>query len=194
VKLEDPGRLMRRYPHELSGGMLQRVMIAGALAGEPDLLLADEPTTALDVTTQAEVTAILTDLQAEHNLGVLFISHDLELAAAICDRIAVMYAGEIVEDSPAAELRVAPLHPYTAGLLESRPSLVDDPSPLAVIPGQPIAAYEVGEGCPFASRCAYQDATCGRVAPMPRQVGGGSVSCHHSERLHAHPLAREVPS
>ncbi len=194
VKLEHPERLMRRYPHELSGGMLQRVMIAGALAGDPELLLADEPTTALDVTTQAEVAAIITDLQAERHLGVLFISHDLELAAAICDRIAVMYAGQIVEDSPAKMLHGTPLHPYTAGLLESRPSLVDDPSPLAVIPGQPIAAYEVGEGCPFRPRCRFADQTCERLAPTPRRFGDGSVSCHRSERLQAEHCAPEVSS
>ena len=185
VKLEEPGRLMRHYPHELSGGMLQRVMIAGALAVGPDLLLADEPTTALDVTTQAEVAAILTDLQREHSLGVLFISHDLELAAAICDRIAVMYAGEIVEATPAGDLRVAPLHPYTAALLESRPSLVEDPSPLAVIPGQPIAAFEVGAGCPFAPRCGFRDDECTGSAPGRRTLDGGVVRCHHSELMRA---------
>jgi oligopeptide/dipeptide ABC transporter ATP-binding protein len=182
VRLEEPARLMGAFPHELSGGMLQRVMIAGALVGGPDLLLADEPTTALDVTTQAEVTAILSDLRVERRLGVLFISHDLELAAAICDRIAVMYAGEVVEDSPAAELYRAPLHPYTAGLLESRPKLVEDPGPLAVIPGAPISAYEAGEGCPFAPRCGLADEACA-MHPEPRRVGAGVVRCHHSEEL-----------
>ena len=105
--------------------MLQRVMIAGALLGEPELLLADEPTTALDVTTQAEVVAILGDLQAERSLAMLFITHDLELATAICDRTAVMYAGEVVEQQPSEILHAAPLHPYTSGLLGSRPSLED---------------------------------------------------------------------
>ena len=186
VRLEEPARLMSHYPHELSGGMLQRVMIAGALACGPELLLADEPTTALDVTTQAEVIAILTDLQRERRLGVLFISHDLELATAICDRIAVMYAGQVVEVSPANELHDSPLHPYTAGLLESRPTLEDaDPAPLAVIPGQPIAAYEVGEGCPFRPRCGHADALCEREAPAERRLGAGRVRCHHSERIAA---------
>jgi peptide/nickel transport system ATP-binding protein len=194
VKLENPRRLMGRHPHELSGGMLQRVMIAGALAGNPDLLLADEPTTALDVTTQAEVIAILTDLQAERGLGVLLISHDIELVSAVCDRIAVIYAGEIVEDSPAGVLRDGPLHPYTVGLLASRPSLFEDPSPLAVIPGQPISAFEVGEGCPFASRCRFTDQMCKRLAPEPQRLGSRIVSCHHSERIGNHLGAGEVLS
>ena len=179
VRLERPDELMDRFPHELSGGMLQRVMIAGALACGPDLLLADEPTTALDVTTQAEVVAILDDLQVERSLGVLFITHDLELATAICDRIAVMYAGEVVEESPARTLHTAPRHPYTSGLLDSRPTLEDDRPPLAVIPGHPIAAFEVGEGCPFAPRCLYADGVCEREAPPERQLGVGRVRCHH---------------
>lgn len=179
VRLEDPDELMGRFPHELSGGMLQRVMIAGALACGPDLLLADEPTTALDVTTQAEVVAILSDLRVERSLGVLFITHDLELATAICDRIAVMYAGEVVEESRAETLHMAPLHPYTSGLLDSRPTLDDDPSLLAVIPGHPIAAFEVGDGCPFAPRCRYSDALCEREAPSERLLEAGRVRCHH---------------
>lgn len=179
VRLEKPDELMGSYPHELSGGMLQRVMIAGALACDPDLLLADEPTTALDVTTQAEVVAILSDLQLERSLGVLFITHDLELATAICDRIAVMYAGEVVEESPAETLHTAPLHPYTSGLLDSRPTLDDDPSLLSVIPGRPIAAFEVGEGCPFAPRCRFADAICEREVPVERRMGVGRVRCHH---------------
>ncbi|MFN8113086.1 MAG: ABC transporter ATP-binding protein [Solirubrobacterales bacterium] len=179
VRLDDPDELMGRYPHELSGGMLQRVMIAGALACGPDLLLADEPTTALDVTTQAEVVAILSDLQVERSLGVLFITHDLELATAICDRIAVMYAGEVVEESPAETLHTAPLHPYTSGLLDSRPTLDDDPSLLSVIPGHPIAAFEVDEGCPFAPRCRLVDEICRREAPPERRLGVGRVRCHH---------------
>jgi oligopeptide/dipeptide ABC transporter ATP-binding protein len=183
VRLERADALMKHYPHELSGGMLQRVMIAGALACGPQLLLADEPTTALDVTTQAEVTAILADLQAERQLGVLFITHDLELATAICDRIAVMYAGEVVEESSADSLYASPLHPYTSGLLESRPTLEGDSAPLAVIPGQPISAFEVGGGCPFAPRCRYADAICEREAPAERQIGVGRVRCHHSERV-----------
>lgn len=117
VGIREPRAALRRYPHEFSGGMLQRVMIAGALAGEPRLLLADEPTTALDVTTQAEVISILTGLQAERAMGMLFVTHDLELAAAICDRICVMYAGRIVEVQSTAGLFDRPRHPYTMGLL-----------------------------------------------------------------------------
>ena len=176
VRLESPRQLMARYPHELSGGMLQRVMIAGALACDPELLLADEPTTALDVTTQAEVVAILSELQEERSLGVLFISHDLELAAAICDRIAVMYAGEIVEESPAAVLHDAPLHPYTAGLLASRPSLIEDPAPLAVIPGQPISRLRGRRGLPVRASLRYRDEICDRVDPARRRVDVGVVA------------------
>ncbi|HYF11856.1 MAG TPA: ABC transporter ATP-binding protein [Actinomycetota bacterium] len=122
VGLED-AELMRRFPHEMSGGMLQRIMIAAALANEPRLLLADEPTTALDVTTQAEIIAILRRLQRSHALSVLFITHDLELAAATCDRICVMYAGTIVEVQRSDGLFRSPLHPYTAALLTSRPDI-----------------------------------------------------------------------
>src|SRR4029077_5297836 len=121
--IEDGERRLRQYPHQLSGGMLQRVMIATALLTQPRLLLADEPTTALDVTTQAEVMAILDDLRREFGLAMLFITHDLELAAAICARTAVMYAGQIVEVRESALLHDDPLHPYTAALSAARPDI-----------------------------------------------------------------------
>src|SRR6185312_8855578 len=123
VGIEDGQRRLRQYPHELSGGLLQRVMIATALLTEPRLLLADEPTTALDVTTQAEVMGILDDLRRELGLAVLFITHNLELAAAVCDRTAVMYAGQIVEVRESSLLHADPLHPYTAALAAARPSI-----------------------------------------------------------------------
>jgi ABC-type dipeptide/oligopeptide/nickel transport system ATPase component len=137
VGLDDAERHFRQFPHELSGGMLQRVMIAGALTVKPKLLLCDEPTTALDVTTQAEILQILKRLQTERDMGVLFITHDLDLAAAVCDRVYVMYAGRIVESAPAPEVFGGPRHPYTAGLLSSTPDLSGSHRRLVPIKGAP---------------------------------------------------------
>jgi oligopeptide/dipeptide ABC transporter ATP-binding protein len=156
VGIADGERRLRQYPHELSGGMLQRVMIAAALLTEPKLLLADEPTTALDVTTQAEVMAILDDLRREFGLAMLFITHDLELAAAICDRTAVMYAGQIVEVRESELLHDDPLHPYTAALAAARPDIAQTAHRLAAIPGRPLSAFEAPDGeCAFAPRCPH---------------------------------------
>ncbi|MDH2416109.1 ABC transporter ATP-binding protein [Nocardioides sp. CER19] len=160
VGIEDPRRCMTRYPHQLSGGMLQRVMIAAALMVEPVLILADEPTTALDVTTQSEVMAILDELRRERGVALLFISHDLDLAMAVCDRISVMYAGQIVETRAAALLHDDPLHPYTAGLASARPSVAHTAGRLAAIPGRPLSALEAPEGCAFAPRCAHEKPAC----------------------------------
>jgi ABC-type glutathione transport system ATPase component len=124
VGIEDVDRVLRSYPHQLSGGMLQRVVIAGAIAGNPQLLLADEPTTALDVTTQAEVMAILDDCRRELGMAMLFVTHDLDLAAAVCDRISVMKDGVVVEDGVPAQLRDDPQHPYTRALMDSRPASI----------------------------------------------------------------------
>ena len=137
VGIEDAARRLRQYPHQMSGGMLQRVMIAAALLTGPRLLLADEPTTALDVTTQAEVMAILDDLRREFGLAMLFITHDLDLAAAICDRTAVMYAGQIVEVRTSALLHSDPLHPYTAALAAARPDITQGSAPAARHPRPP---------------------------------------------------------
>ena len=182
VGLREPEALLRRYPHELSGGMLQRVMIAGALAGDPTLRLADEPTTALDVTTQAEVVAILMRLRAEHDLGLLFVTHDLELAAALCDRIYVMYAGRVVESQPADALFRRPLHPYTAGLLASTPSLAPGRA-LRAIPGRPLGLDEAVSGCPFAPRCPHADERTRRERPELEPLDGGRVACWHAREL-----------
>ena len=142
VGIDDAARRLRQYPHELSGGMLQRVMIAAALLTEPRLLLADEPTTALDVTTQAEVMAILDELRRDRGLSLLFITHDLELAAAVCDRTAVMYAGQIVETRSSDRLHDDPLHPYTAALARGPAGHRPDRDPAAAIPGRPLSAFE----------------------------------------------------
>ncbi|MCF2528473.1 ABC transporter ATP-binding protein [Yinghuangia soli] len=177
VGIRDPRGALRRYPHEFSGGMLQRVVIAAALAGGPALLLADEPTTALDVTTQAEVIGILRRTQAQHGTGMLFVTHDLELAAAICDRIYVMYAGRVVETRGARELFDAPRHPYTAGLLAAAPSLEPDATPPRPIPGRPVSLAENPPGCAFAVRCGYATDRCRTETPRLAADDGGAVAC-----------------
>jgi oligopeptide/dipeptide ABC transporter ATP-binding protein len=183
VQIEDPQRIMKMYPHQLSGGMLQRVMIAGALMNEPKLLLADEPTTALDVTTQAEVMAILENLRVEFGLAILFITHDLELAAATTDRTAVMYAGRIVESQPSVDLHSCPLHPYTVGLLDARPGLGAAGERLKTIRGRPIAADEVEGGCPYASRCDWVLDGCRAEEPRLRQLDSVKVACLRAEEV-----------
>jgi oligopeptide/dipeptide ABC transporter ATP-binding protein len=183
VGINDVSHRLRQYPHELSGGLLQRVMIASALAIEPKLLLADEPTTALDVTTQSDVMVNLDIQRRERGLAMIFVTHDLELASAVCDRIAVMYAGFLVEDSPAAGLHHDALHPYTAALLASRPSITARGRRLVTIPGRPLSAFEVGEGCAFASRCPFAEDRCRVERPVMRTVGEGRVACHRTEEL-----------
>ena len=161
---------------------MQRVMIAAALAVEPRLLLADEPTTALDVTTQAEVMAILDEQRRQRGLAMLFVTHDLELAAAVCDRTAVMYAGYLVEDRPAATLHELCRHPYTAGLLASRPSPTRRTERLWAIPGRPLSAFEAPPGCPFLTRCPFVVPACHEDQVL-RTVDAGLVRCHRAEEL-----------
>ena len=186
VGVENPKARFSQYPHELSGGLLQRVMIAAALAGEPQLLLADEPTTALDVTTQAEVMATLADLRDRLGLAMLLITHDLELAAAMCDRTAVMYAGSIVEVEQSVDLHGHALHPYTEGLVAARPSVHTTMARLPVIPGRPMAAFEATEGCAFAPRCPHALARCTTERPVLAPLGRGMVACLRAAELHRH--------
>jgi oligopeptide/dipeptide ABC transporter ATP-binding protein len=175
---------LRQHPHELSGGMLQRVMIATALLTQPRLLLADEPTTALDVTTQAEVMAILDDLRREFGLAMIFITHDLELAAAICDRTAVMYAGQIVELRSSARLHDDPLHPYTAALAAARPDISRTAARLLSIPGRPLSAFEApAAACAFAPRCAHVRDICQAALPGLVGVDGGLSRCVRAQEL-----------
>ncbi|MFG2219254.1 ABC transporter ATP-binding protein [Streptomyces sp. NPDC048685] len=185
VGLPDPERHLRQYPYELSGGMLQRVMIAGALTAGPRLLLCDEPTTALDVSTQAEIMAVLGRLQRERDLGMLLITHDIELAAAVCDRIYVMYAGRIVETAPTAQLFGTPRHPYTAGLLGSSPPLRapdGPPARLVPIPGSPMGLLDSAPGCSFAARCrSARPGVCDRTVPRLERHGEALVACHLAE-------------
>ncbi|MFI1223373.1 MULTISPECIES: ABC transporter ATP-binding protein [unclassified Streptomyces] len=175
-----------KYPGQVSGGMLQRVMIAGALMGAPSLLLADEPTTALDVTTQAEVVALLGRLQERFGTGLLFVTHDLDLAAALSDRVCVMYAGRIVESGPAHDLFARPRHPYTAALLASTPRLDAPSGRLPAIEGLPPDLRTELTGCLFAPRCPLATEVCDQRDPEPRPVPGRPgqrAACHHSDRL-----------
>jgi len=189
VGLPDPPRHLRQYPHQMSGGMLQRVMIAGALTAEPRLLLCDEPTTALDVTTQAEIMAILRRLQRDSGLGLLLITHDLDLAAATCDRIYVMYAGRIVEAGAAEDLLAAPRHPYTAGLLGSSPPLNGELSRLVPIPGTPMSLAQSAPGCAFVDRCHFaQPGRCDQAPPALAPTGPALVACHRADELAASPV------
>jgi oligopeptide/dipeptide ABC transporter ATP-binding protein len=181
VGIRDPRGALRRYPHQFSGGMLQRVVIAAALAAEPALLVADEPTTALDVTTQAEIIAILTRLRAEQGTGLLFVTHDLELASAICDRVYVMYAGRIVETRGTDELFDRPRHPYTAGLLACTPRIEPGAPAPRPIPGRPVSLAEAPPGCAFRARCAHAQPRCSEEPPVLARYGDGLAACHRAD-------------
>jgi oligopeptide/dipeptide ABC transporter ATP-binding protein len=184
VGIEDAARQLRRYPHQMSGGMLQRVMIAAALLSGPRLLLADEPTTALDTITQAEVVAILDDLRCRAGLAMLFITHDLDLAAAICDRTIVMYAGQVVEVRVSALLHDDPLHPYTAALAAARPDITQTVHRLPAIPGRPLSAFEAPAAeCAFAPRCAHARDVCRSVLPGLTELDGGLSRCARAREL-----------
>ncbi len=176
--LHRPETVYHQYPHQLSGGMLQRVLLAIAVCGDPRLLVADEATTALDVAVQAEVLELLSRLRAERGLALLMVSHDLAVVAEVCDRIVVLYAGEIVEDGPTAEVIAAPRHPYTEALLRVA-SLGDwRRRRLEVIPGQPPRPGHAPPGCRFADRCGYAEPAC-RAADVPLSTvdGGRRVRC-----------------
>ncbi|MEV4559284.1 ABC transporter ATP-binding protein [Kitasatospora sp. NPDC049285] len=182
VGLRDPETVYDRYPHELSGGMLQRVLIAIAVSGDPELLVADEATTALDTVVQAEVLDLLARLREERGLGLLLVSHDLAVVADATDRLLVLYAGEVVEDGPTAEVVAAPAHPYTEALLTVAGLGGHARGHLPVIPGRPPAPGTAGPGCRFAPRCAYATEAC-RLAPIaliPR-ADGRKVRCLHAK-------------
>lgn len=160
VGIPNAARSVRSYPHEFSGGMRQRVMIAMALCCDPDLLIADEPTTALDVTVQAQVLELIKEVQSDMGMAILFITHDLGVVADICDRVAVMYAGQIVEQSPVVELFHHPTHPYTDGLLRSMPAMTARSGSLQSIAGQPPMVGGFPDGCRFHPRCPYAVDAC----------------------------------
>jgi oligopeptide/dipeptide ABC transporter ATP-binding protein len=166
--LNDPARRARQYPHQLSGGLRQRVMIAMALAAGPGVLIADEPTTALDVTVQKQILELLAKLRRELQLSMLFITHDLGVVAQVAGRIAVMYAGRIVEEGPVAEVLRAPRHPYTEGLLRAAPRLAREK--LVPIPGTVASLDALPPGCAFAPRCPHHVAECDAAVPQLRAV------------------------
>ena len=170
VGIPDPAKRLGEYPHQISGGMRQRVMIAMALACRPDILIADEPTTALDVTVQAQILALIQELQAETGMAVIFITHDLGVIAELCDEVVVMYAGKVAEVAPVAELFGNPRHPYTRGLLTAIPTL-DTPRKrkLSVIEGVVPGLDDLPPGCRFANRCPHAQAIC-EQAPPPLAV------------------------
>lgn len=167
VGIPDPNKRVHEFPHQMSGGMRQRVMIAIALAGNPGFLIADEPTTALDVTIQAQILDLLRKLQAERNMGVLLITHNLGVVAEVASRVAVMYAGCIVEDGPVRDVFSYPKHPYTIGLLGSmpQPNSSGEQSRLAVIPSGRPNPFAPWQGCAFAPRCSYSIPDCTTMAP-----------------------------
>ncbi len=185
VGISDPARRIDQHPFELSGGMCQRVMIASALIGRPELLLADEPTTALDVTIQAQILDLLRKLARERGTAIVLITHDMGVVADIADRVAVMYAGRIAETGPVDALFAAPRHPYTALLLASIPRLTDVPkSVLAVIPGRVPGAAEFGPGCRFAGRCPLTEPRCEAEPPPLAPIGDGrATACWRWEQM-----------
>jgi oligopeptide transport system ATP-binding protein len=194
VQIPGAAQRVKAYPHQFSGGMRQRIMIAMAIALDPAVLIADEPTTALDVTVQAQIMQLLADLQEERKMGLILITHDLGVVADVADRIAVMYAGRIMEQADAFELYAQPGHPYTKGLLDSIPRLDQKGETLAAIGGLPPNLMHIPPGCPFNPRCHYAQDIC-RVDPPPplREVAPQRLAaCHFSELLLAHSPELEV--
>ncbi len=183
VQIPQAARRLDAYPHELSGGMRQRAMIALALACKPQLLLADEPTTALDATVQIQILLLLRELQRETGMAVIFVTHDIGAAVEVADRLAVMYAGRIVEDRPVADLLAAPRHPYSAGLLASTVGTQHRGQPLATIAGAPPDLAELPSGCAFAPRCAAALADCAAAVPPLQRRGSGALACWHPVRM-----------
>jgi len=175
VGVPEPEARYRAYPHELSGGMRQRVMIAMALACEPDLLIADEPTTALDVTIQAQILDLLGSLQERHGMAILLVTHDLAVVAEVCDRVMVMYGGQLVESGMVREVFANPLHPYTRGLMDSLPT--GDGRPLRPIPGRVPAAGEWPGGCRFAPRCEWASDRCAEPQELVELDAARSTRC-----------------
>jgi peptide/nickel transport system ATP-binding protein len=179
VKVPSAAERLKNYPHELSGGLRQRAMIAMALSCGPRLLLADEPTTALDATVQIQVLILLRKLQAELEMGTIFVTHDLGVASEIADRIAVMYAGRIVEEGPVADVLARPLHPYTRGLMASTVHGQSRDHEIDAIPGSPPDLRQIPQGCAFAPRCAQASGACFTTAPEPSiPTSGRMVRCH----------------
>ena len=179
VKINNPSQWLNAYPHQLSGGMKQRVMIAMALANDPAILVADEPTTSLDVTIQSEILLLIKELNSKHDMSVIFITHDLAVAEKLCSRIAVMYAGKIVEINSADEIINSPMHPYTMKLWKSIPRIDDKIDSLAVIPGHIPDKLNLPKGCAFHPRCEYARDDCRENIPALKKRNTGFVACLH---------------
>lgn len=185
VGIPAPEKRVSEYPHELSGGMRQRVMIAMALACESKVLIADEPTTALDVTIQAQIMNLIEDLNNKFDMGVILITHDLGVVAEVCTRVLVMYLGQIVEEADVHSLFTNPLHPYTRGLMKSIPQLDCDRSqPLHVIEGMVPSLHKIPQGCRFAARCPYADDLCRAKMPaLEEHADGQKARCWYAEKI-----------
>jgi peptide/nickel transport system ATP-binding protein len=182
VRIPSPEARLDSYPHELSGGMRQRVVIAVALLTDPSIIIADEPTTALDVTIQAEIMALMVDLCRNHDVALMLITHDLAVVSQVAQRVIVMYAGEVVEEGSVREVIDSPRHPYTKGLLAALPQRNRAGGRLNQIRGSMPALDAIPEGCSFHPRCDRAEAECGRRAPLLRDIGGGRrVACHFAE-------------
>ncbi|MBJ7554800.1 oligopeptide ABC transporter ATP-binding protein OppD [Marinomonas spartinae] len=179
VKMPEARKRMNMYPHEFSGGMRQRVMIAMALLCQPKLLIADEPTTALDVTVQAQILTLLNELKADFNTSIIMITHDLGVVAGLCDKVLVMYAGRTMEYGQTEDVFYRPTHPYTKGLLEAIPRLDGDGGALATIAGNPPNLLNLPAGCPFQERCLYAEDRCRKESPVLEEYQPGKLrACH----------------
>lgn len=194
VGIADAKRRLRDFPHEMSGGMNQRVMIAMALAGEPDVLVADEPTTALDATIQAQILALIAEIRAEEEMALVLISHDLGVVSELAERVAVMYCGRVVEDAPVDRIFAHPAHPYTQGLLSAMPALEGPRQDLVAIPGTVPPPHALPLGCAFAPRCALAEPACRDAVPVldgldDRGAPGHRAACR---RLAQAPMARDA--
>lgn len=182
VKIPEAARRLGMYPHEFSGGMRQRVMIAMALLCEPEVLVADEPTTALDVTVQAQILTLLRDLQRDFGTAIVMITHDLGVVAGLCDEVLVLYGGRVMEQGPARHIFHSPSHPYTRGLLQAIPRMDGDHERLVAIPGMPPNMAHPPSGCPFAPRCGFAQPDCQSAPPplLPTGDAGAQRACHRA--------------
>ncbi len=193
VGIPAPEMRVDDYPHQFSGGMRQRVMIAIALAGKPQVLLADEPTTALDVTIQEQILKLLSNLRDELGMGMIFVTHDLGVVAQLCDRVAVMYAGRIVENAPVADIFSHPRHPYTQGLMDSVPQTGGERMPLLSIEGTPPSLLNLPKGCSFSPRCRFKTARCEREVPVLDSLNTQHhVACHNYADLNDATLLQSI--
>ena len=178
LRIPEPSMICERYPHQMSGGMKQRIVIAMALAADPDVLVADEPTTALDVTVQAQIIRLLDDLVRERDLALVLITHDMSVVAQTCDKVVVMYAGRVIEQGPVTNIFDAPQHPYTQALIKCIPKGLGANEQLTGIQGTVPTVQNYSKGCAFHPRCEYAQAICTTDRPAHIQLGESSVACH----------------